>query len=927
MADALANPHGLASGADPERRNESYTGGEVARNLTEGGLGRSFGPIQRVGGLAVYRGVVNQSIPFARTYNVRVAGEMDYACVHGLGAHNNVDCLPVGTAVVIAVYPGGNRGVILAVDHQRSMGGAASELPGAVLLGDGPMGVSSPMYSAYLNQPDLGGVLPVSGTVPMDNLSGDAGCLNALDVGWVIGLTSILWRAGDLASVEAHALDGLLRLHGHNYERYAVGYERRQFDDEGELHDVEYESKFPWEGDGLLGPGGAFREEIRPNWDSTAAAVEPAAYNQTGAWRVQSLRGYLGDVFRRQVLRQSDVRAEEPAVYGQSPEEILRKRAQPVALSEIHCAADGALHLRSAKEIVLQKRALIPAALQLNLPDDHGSGDWRENYRASGVWGEGPAPAPQTEYPAPADYPGNCPLAAIQEHLAHTFNWTRPANLLNHGRDWLYPEEGAPSAGYGPARSWIAPEAIQALSESYWAGPPAGRAVGLDGRLPGVAYHEALVTVAMTGDGGLVLEDGWGSSIQMYRGNIVLSCPGDVIMNPGRRLVVQAGLDAVIRARNSVDVTTTRGDVRIRADRNFQLLAGNDREDRSGGVLIESRARTTEQDYSQAGEKARMSGITLLARESRLALIGQDAYLGASGEGTRDRQAPAVVIDAAPAGADIYLEGERVLRKAREFADKYGDRDRYAYAGAGFWFTQSDTVAVEGDLSVARGDSGSGGQVRAEGALYALGDVLAEGRLIGGSDLLVLGTAYAGRGVAYNGETATMVAPAKNSRMDIDQAIRDGIGRVVDGFARLRDNGDRYLADAGKWTTAAGNLVRGDNHPGGDRLRKEAAFSLRTDEDYRAGGFCLSEALWQATPGLDLEAWKERPVRNSTGGDTYPFPGRKAYEEPGSLRGLEPRLFSLKEGVAVKRGDVYQERARDPEKLTLSDYKVFKFKE
>lgn len=899
-------PHDLSPGQSPDRRSGAYTGTETQRAALETGLGQAYGQHQQLS-LPVLPGRIVQVVPFARTYSVRVAGDQDYTCSGGMMGQYGAGCLQNGMGVLIAAFPGSRAGVIIALNPDADPGGAASNLPGAVALGSGPLGIASPMYDAYKNQPGVGGIIPLHDHAPVDNLPGDEGVLNALDVGWIVSFGMMMMRASDTAAVEVYAFDSLLRLHGHNYERFAAGYERRQFDDEGEVHDVEFGAKFPWEGDGLAARGsGAWIAEPAESWGAYKASVEPRYPDQTGAWRLQTLRGYLGDMVRQQVLRQPDSRRTEPARY-------LVGDDGPAALSDVHYAADGAVHVRSAKEILFQKYVLIPAAEQTALPDDNLVGDGRANYRASGELGDGPEPQGQDEYQWGDDIRANKKAAALGEYVAHATNYRGPANLLGHAHDWAYRNEGAPSSGWDLRRTAIAPEKLNELGQKYWAGLPEHRDIAVDSRLKKVRYYESAATFAVTDDGGIVIEDAWGSSIHLCRGNIVLSCPGDILLNPGRRFVAQAGLDAVVRARNGVDLTTTEGDIRIKADRNLHALAGNDRADGSGGILFESRASATTQNYDRLGEGTVSSGIVFLAKKAQVAAIGGELYLGATGGASGG---PAITLDASRAKRPIYVDADQILRKAETFIDRYGDSDAFAVATEKTWFTQAETLIVEGDIIAAK-RKGARGHVCAENSLYARGSMRVDGSVVAMGSIASNSSMYAQKGIGKLGKSS-MVGGVEND------PFKDYIAQVDVGFASAVAAIHGMAAAAQNVEKAVSDAVRDDDNFGGDNLINKIAFSLRTDADYAAADFSIFEPAWLANPALSTDVWKEKPVRSSVGGDTYPFPGRKHYEERGSLLAAARRLFDVAAGRAADRGAIYKEKPPDDEEKSLNDYRVTK---
>ena len=106
----------------------------------------------------------------------------------------------------------------------------------------------------------------------------------------------------------------------------------------------------------------------------------------------------------------------------------------------------------------------------------------------------------------------------------------------------------------------------------------------------------------------------------------MLTAPGDVWIQPGRNVNIIAADDCIIKVHRSVDITSTKNDVRIKAERNLQILAGNDQSE-GGGVVIESRAPAAKYDFAKDGEDVKHSGILLIAPDSDIACWGKSVYL------------------------------------------------------------------------------------------------------------------------------------------------------------------------------------------------------------------------------------------------------------------------------------------------------------
>lgn len=133
--------------------------------------------------------------------------------------------------------------------------------------------------------------------------------------------------------------------------------------------------------------------------------------------------------------------------------------------------------------------------------------------------------------------------------------------------------------------------------------------------------------MTMTADGGIVLRDAWGSEIVMSDGKITFNAASNIEIRAGSSVVVLGGDDVIAKANNSIDISSTNRDVRIKAEKNMQLVSFK------SGVLVQSKAEAdVPPDDSSAGEDGVSSGVVLKADESTVAVVGKSAeIIGSTG--------------------------------------------------------------------------------------------------------------------------------------------------------------------------------------------------------------------------------------------------------------------------------------------------------
>lgn len=919
MSGPLSQPHGISPGQGytPDQRSGSYQGNEGQDSMLTGAQGSTHAMLKG-GPLQSFAGTIIQVAPHARSYTVRVGGEGNIQCRHGLNNPADVACLVNGAYVLVNMSPGNPYGVIYGFIPDGQGGGDAAALPDTVLIGGGALGLPSDMYDIYKNQDMAGGIGAVNDRTPTDNLPGDAGLISAAGVGLHVGLTSAVLRGTDICSIEVHALDSLLRTYGHNYEHFTAGSELRVFDDEGELHHVEYHAKFREEALGYL-PGSEgsikpFIDKPQTDWASDKGRFEPVNPNQAGVWRDMTARGYLGDIERKVVYRQSDKYKDTLHVYGDEDD--------PVALSDIHRLSTGAIHIRSAKEIILEKYVLLPAPVQLRMPDD-GEGDWSENYMAAGALGEGDDPPEQKEYDVVEEH-FNRRMGVLDEYLTYVRNWYGNLNFVAHKKDWRVTEESGKSDGWELKRSFNERMNIEGMKTSYWGGVAKVHKIDIDTRLKGVKYFESWSKVVLMDDGCILMEDGWGTQFSMIGGNVVISPPGDIVLNPGRRVVANCGWDFIARAKGSMDFTTTKGDIRMRADKNFHVLAGNNRDDQTGGILLESKAEVDLQDFSKIGEDAISSGIVFMSRKAPIIGFGTDIYFGTSGEGINTND-PGIILDANRDNRPVLMRGREVVQEGERLIGAYtrnGEKiDKYYYSSPEIWFNDSQMLVVDGAISSIGKGAG----------LFTEGNALVNKALITRKQLIAYGQVVCGTGMIARGTFTHIGADEKGSEMvgKVTEDPFDDIVNTVDtAFSDYESAMKEMKSFIKDLVDAITDYLEWEDSPAGDKLIKEMSFTLRTKEQYNVGNYTFYAAAWQRRliSGGGGQKWEEKPVKATVGDETYPFPGTEHYKEGDSFKVIKEVLFEYDKGVAAARGadggDYKDAKAQEGESGTLNDWVV-----
>ena len=709
------------------------------------------------------------------------------------------------------------------------------------------------------------GIQNRSNGMPGDSVQGDWGSVNILGGGVILTQFMAALKAGETTGIWAYHFDKLLRLYGYNMEEFTAFTERVRFNDEGEAFDVEYAAKYPWEALGISEPGDAFTNDDSAtwsNWQEGASAnnyknpVEPTKQDQTGLWRYQKLKGYLGDLSNEYVALPDDKYVSgNPIGYSDN------NGVNYAGLLQILKGSDGAYSVKSAKEIIFSKYAVIPVPQQLAVPDHNTGGDWHDNYKASGKFGEGEYPEDQAAWDwGDEDSPSRA--SSLIDYLAYKFNFYTQANISEHKKDWYLPSEKEviDSGILKVNRVTINPSDIIPLTTNFWANAPKSYEVDIDHRMKGVKYYEGMSCFSMLDDGSIIIEDAWGSQLIMSKGNITLSPAGDLMLRPGKGITAWAGKDIALRAANNIDITSSTQDVRLKAEGNLHVLAGNSGS--YGGILLESRSDTSRQDYeNKVGTDVRSSGVTVKCANSDFTVWAPDIFMS-----TRQ-------IDTKKAGV-LYLDADdgnsSLVVKAKDFIEtigqhhiiNYDDSTNVTYFGKSACIISSSNFIVEG------------------------------GGVFTGGGLFVDGT-IGGKNVVYDGASVTMLA-------GVDGQISDAIDDVnvnVDNYKEILQNAVELIDE--NYRNVEGSVLNAD-------IVKQVGFSLRTDKQYGLGDdFSIEASRWQqylSAAGYSKK-WKEPEVLppGSTA-PTFPHPGSK-WTEDVFIPANTPVNFDFEAGHAKDRSE------------------------
>ena len=747
----------------------------------------------------------------------------------------------------------------------------------------------------------------------------DVGMLNELGVGYGMSRFFSWLRASDVAGIWCMYLDNLVRIHSHNFEHWHAGGERRIQNDEGEISEIEWFNPYLWEASGVLShTADPFKDQAdggicAPGKNNNIITTNDAANGrgQVGIPRLMKLRGFLGDIEREMVVIPESSKIVAP--------NLRSNDTNLTGVLDIQKHVDGLYTVRSAKGILHEKYIFLPVPQQKHEPEDKdGVGDGADNYKAAGVIGDTGEPHEKADWDTKSES-GQDRLTGLPDELAYNLNFKNNMSLLRHERDWRLPEEKSEARPATANRGTIKP--TSAMSAGVHSLPlPTAVSVTVDGRQNSTAkYYQSRSLIGQLDDGSIILEDGWGSYILLSGGNIYLSCPGDIFQLPGRNINMLAPHDIIARAGNSADITASKGDLRLKAERNLHALAGNSGS--VGGLLLESRG-TAVNDFGEVGEDAVSGGITLKTAGT-ISAYGREIYL--RGYASESNPSGTVVIDAGVNG-DILQLGRR--------------QDTYVASSinqtVGYMPHQDPAQALPGNVStmtlahstMALNVAGSMA-VNSTGVVFSnlngtgsgVCNIEVDGSALFGGSAAIMGNVLVGKSlgaqnnvVAGNGCNPSPLDDDSKDRLasQVTQAtdsLNNTKTTVKEEFDLLVSNSLTNASTVEEVTS----IIIGD---GVDAI----GFSARTPEQYGLDQdtFHLAEARWQQNyrqAGIGA-VWQEPPILSPAGNaPTMPYPGYEIWAGAKSFRTRDNILFDQEAGANIPRtgsdSEVYNKAAAE----------------
>lgn len=362
-------------------------------------------------------------------------------------------------------------------------------------------------------------------------------------------------KASELAQVQCYLLDDLVRIISHNFQHYTALGEYNVWHDGKKLMAEFGATHRPTESYGkpavyseFSGPAFTKTDKhttddaddfFKINEDERIKAIE----------RFKLFLGSVGDFVHLFVVRPHPV-ATRILDGGKDIDRF------DTGLADVHLGTDGGVHVRSVKEVFIEKTNWIRVPHRKAAPEDPKGDDGETlNYEKKQKF----------SFKDQYKYKNN-PFAyglQIRDYVAYVNEKLGYQNFKSHKKDFKVNDD---------------------VSKEF----NLRQATPIDSDTPFQADNYELRTagVYIMPNGGITIRDAWNSAIVMEGGNIYIQPAKDLISQPLRNNVVKAGGNISMACKKHIDLSSTEKGLRLKAEENVYVYS------KSGGIVLESESTT-----------------------------------------------------------------------------------------------------------------------------------------------------------------------------------------------------------------------------------------------------------------------------------------------------------------------------------------------
>lgn len=386
---------------------------------------------------------------------------------------------------------------------------------------------------------------------PTDVVDGEWAVAN--EFGVLVGLFQHLaqLKASELAQVQCHLLDDLVRIISHNFQLYSALGEYNIYHD-GKSIMAEFGATHQ--------PGETYGRPLVETDSGAPVFTEQGShvpddstdfYKISENERIKAIErfkiflGRFGDFLHMFLVRPDpdEIRTLDPSQPPTKPD---------TGLADLHIGTDGAVHLRSVKEVFIEKTNWIRVPLRAADPadptadkaqdidyEDKDKFEWKEDYKYKSN---------------PFFY-----FLQLRDYVAYALEKNAYRNFKTHKKDFYVNDS--------PGKE----KNLKTINKvDKWT------------KLEQQPYELRTAGVYLMPNGGITIKDSWNSSIVMEGGNIYIQPAKDLVLQPLRSLVGKVGKHLQIAAKEEIDFSSTEKGFRLKTEESQYLYTAK------GGIVLEA---------------------------------------------------------------------------------------------------------------------------------------------------------------------------------------------------------------------------------------------------------------------------------------------------------------------------------------------------
>lgn len=682
----------------------------------------------------------------------------------------------------------------------------------------------------------------ISFGAPNDVFAGDMYEYGPLHTFLTVCASKAAVGASPMAMVEAFAFHDKVRITARSLEDRSMTVESGREIDEDAVNYYERRAISESEGLGAVGEGAP--APMQEAEDDGSIELAEADAGQLGVFRHTALAGKIADGEYEALVRP----VEEGAIHtSEEPETV------PVGMVRVRKTYDGRHETRAAGGIDHVKSLFIPVPEQTK-PHD------AEAFDAI------PEAEEAYERRSAVDLGGAfSPFSAVEEANEVDEDEAKNRNSIVRARSdhWRSMTREQLAEQYPDLEVEDAPRKLDLMDSdaSFYEEPPSVEIEDPVTLLQRKVYALESI-IRQQPDGTVVISDGHGSEIRMFRGRISISPAADLELRPGRDCIELVPRRKVVNAGEEVQIVSNEGKVRVKAETDVDVLAGNS--GNLGRILLET--RTPELTDTEK------TGIHIKT-QATLFMTGHDVYMGLNPPGDVDEDlggfarenAGTIAIDARLGkiglfGQDLYghmLGSATLSSRGSVLALQGGNATLIANTGL-LGVGQLQMSTIKGVAAIPRSYFAAGGsesdfiEAPQNPGLKIAGDILATG------SVLINGTLAAS---SVNAKNAAFENATDESGMYTSAAFNPTI--EIEPF------------DASVVALASDSFQAAVPQNWGDAGLLGAHFQFDKPPEVSTQNFEMQLMRWQMMlqAGGNAVTWSQKAVRDIDGDDTFAYPG------------------------------------------------------